>query len=84
MGAAIDVLTRTGQMCDDTRQEFILPSDVPGVSMLAETVDHRTGGTSTVREPCHMVAEPVCRSPLTRRATRRVAGRGALHEHHHP
>ena len=29
-GAAIDFLTRTGQMCDDVRQEFILLSDVLG------------------------------------------------------
>jgi hypothetical protein len=32
--AAIGFLTRTGQMCDDVRQEFILLSDVLGVSML--------------------------------------------------
>ncbi|MGY4436026.1 hypothetical protein ACVWWO_008503 [Bradyrhizobium sp. F1.13.1] len=29
----IDFLTRTGQMCDDKRQEFILLSDALGVSM---------------------------------------------------
>ena len=43
--AAIDFLTRTGQMCDDVRQEFILLSDVLGVSMLVETINNRTGGT---------------------------------------
>jgi hydroxyquinol 1,2-dioxygenase len=32
--AAIDFLTRTGQQCDDRRQEFVLLSDVLGVSML--------------------------------------------------
>jgi hypothetical protein len=30
--AGIDFLTRTGQMCDDKRQEFILLSDTLGVS----------------------------------------------------
>jgi len=56
--AAIDFLTRTGQKCDDVRQEFILLSDVLGVSMLVETINHRAGGTgteSTVLGPFHMV-----------------------------
>ena len=30
-------------MCSDVRQEFILLSDVLGVSMLVETINHRTG-----------------------------------------
>jgi protocatechuate 3,4-dioxygenase beta subunit len=58
---AIDFLTRTGQMCSDVRQEFILLSDVLGVSMLVETINHRTGGVSTestVLGPFHMVASP--------------------------
>ena len=38
---AIDFLTRTGQKCTDTRQEFILLSDVFGVSMLVDAVNHR-------------------------------------------
>ena len=33
---AIDFLTRIGKMCDDKRQEFILFSDVMGVSMLVD------------------------------------------------
>jgi catechol 1,2-dioxygenase len=60
-GFAIDFLTRTGQTCDDVRQEFILLSDVLGVSMLVETLNHRTGGTSTeqtVLGPFHMVESP--------------------------
>ncbi|WP_205347002.1 intradiol ring-cleavage dioxygenase [Pseudonocardia broussonetiae] len=60
-GAAIDFLTRTGQMSDDVRQEFVLLSDVLGVSMLVETVNHRTGGASTestVLGPFHMVESP--------------------------
>lgn len=34
---AIAFLTETGRTCTDTRQEFILLSDVLGVSMLVET-----------------------------------------------
>ena len=37
--AAIDFLTQTGQLCDDARQEFILLSDVLGVSMLVEVLN---------------------------------------------
>src|SRR3954454_23397419 len=46
---AIDFLTRTGQKCTDTRQEFILLSDVLGVSMLVDAVNHREreGATQT-------------------------------------
>jgi protocatechuate 3,4-dioxygenase beta subunit len=60
--AAIGFLTETGQTCTPTRQEFILLSDVLGLSMLVETINHRTGGTateSTVLGPFHMVASPV-------------------------
>jgi hydroxyquinol 1,2-dioxygenase len=48
-GAAIDFLTRTGQKCTSTRQEFILLSDVLGVSMLVDAVNHRErdGATET-------------------------------------
>ncbi|HEU5470572.1 MAG TPA: dioxygenase [Actinophytocola sp.] len=45
--AAIDFLTRTGQQCDDRRQEFILLSDVLGASMAVIDVNHPTGGTAT-------------------------------------
>jgi protocatechuate 3,4-dioxygenase beta subunit len=47
--AAIDFLTRTGHKSDDTRQEFILLSDVLGVSMLVDAINHRddTGATAT-------------------------------------
>lgn len=46
---AIDFLTRTGQKCTPTRQEFILLSDVMGVSMLVDAVNHRErdGATET-------------------------------------
>src|SRR5690349_6206461 len=43
----IEFLTRTGQMCDDKRQEFILLSDTLGVSMLVDSVNHRTAEGST-------------------------------------
>jgi hydroxyquinol 1,2-dioxygenase len=46
---AIDFLTRTGHKCTDIRQEFILLSDVMGVSMLVDAVNHRDrdGATET-------------------------------------
>lgn len=59
--AAIDFLTRTGQKCDDVRQEFILLSDTLGVSMLVDAINHRkpAGATeSTVLGPFHMVESP--------------------------
>lgn len=58
---AIDFLTATGHMCDDTRQEFILLSDVLGVSMLVETIngDLSADATpSTVLGPFHVVESP--------------------------
>jgi protocatechuate 3,4-dioxygenase beta subunit len=39
---AVEFLTATGQKCDGERQEFILLSDVLGVSMLVETINNRT------------------------------------------
>jgi protocatechuate 3,4-dioxygenase beta subunit len=39
----IEFLTRTGQMCSDTRQEFILLSDILGVSMLVDAIAHHAG-----------------------------------------
>ncbi|WP_033295856.1 intradiol ring-cleavage dioxygenase [Amycolatopsis jejuensis] len=59
--AAIGFLTETGQTCTDTRQEFILLSDVLGVSMLVETINNRAGGQfteSTVEGPFHVVDSP--------------------------
>jgi protocatechuate 3,4-dioxygenase beta subunit len=57
----IRFLTETGQHCSDIRQEFILLSDVLGVSMLVDTVTNRADGgltESTVEGPFHMVASP--------------------------
>ncbi|MFI6370390.1 intradiol ring-cleavage dioxygenase [Streptomyces sp. NPDC050546] len=59
---AIAFLTATGQACTDTRQEFILLSDVLGLSMLVETVngDRAPGATEpTVLGPFHMTESPV-------------------------
>lgn len=45
--SAIAFLTDTGQMCSDTRQEFILLSDTLGVSMLVDAINHRFAGNAT-------------------------------------
>jgi hydroxyquinol 1,2-dioxygenase len=58
---AIEFLTATGQKCTDVRQEFILLSDVLGISMLVETISERgaAGATqSTVLGPFHMTRSP--------------------------
>lgn len=39
--SAIDFLTRAGQICTKTRQEFILLSDTLGVSTLVDSLNHR-------------------------------------------
>jgi catechol 1,2-dioxygenase len=40
---AIDFMTRTGQMCSESRQEFILLSDILGVSMLVDAINNEAG-----------------------------------------
>ncbi len=58
---AIDFLTRTGQICDGNRQEYILLSDVLGVSMLVDAINNRrpTGATeNTVLGPFHVDGVP--------------------------
>lgn len=37
----VQFLTRTGEMCDEKRQEFILLSDITGVTMLVDAINHR-------------------------------------------
>ena len=59
--AAIEWLTRTGQICDAKRQEFILASDVLGVSMLVDSINNRAPGAatpSTVEGPFHILGAP--------------------------
>ena len=58
---AVGYLTRVGQACDEVRQEFILLSDVLGVSMLVDEINHGApaGATeSTVLGPFHVVDSP--------------------------
>lgn len=58
---AIQFLTATGHKCDDWRQEFILLSDVLGVSMLVDAVNSRrpTGASeNTVLGPFHVGDAP--------------------------
>lgn len=58
---AIKFLTATGQKCDDWRQEYILLSDVLGVSMLVDAINNRkpTGASeSTVLGPFHVPEVP--------------------------
>ncbi len=59
---AIDFLTKTGQICSEERQEYILLSDVLGVSMLVDAINNRrpTGATeNTVFGPFHVEGAPV-------------------------
>ena len=58
---AIEFLTAIGHKCDDKRQEFILASDVMGVSMLVDDINNRRveGATpSTVEGPFHIPNAP--------------------------
>jgi protocatechuate 3,4-dioxygenase beta subunit len=51
---AIEFLTRAGKLCSDNRQEFVLLSDILGVSMLVDAIDHIGGpgvSESTVLGP---------------------------------
>ena len=59
--AAIMFLTKTGQMSDDWRQEFILLSDIFGVSMLVDAINNRKpsgASESTVLGPFHVPDVP--------------------------
>lgn len=58
---AIGFLTRTGQICNAERQEFILLSDTLGLSMLVDAINNRrpVGATeNTVLGPFHVVGAP--------------------------
>ena len=58
---AVAFLTKTGQICSDERQEFILLSDTLGVSMLVDAINNRRppGATeNTVLGPFHVVNAP--------------------------
>jgi hydroxyquinol 1,2-dioxygenase len=58
---AIDWLTRTGKLCTEKRQEFILTSDVLGISMLVDAINHRRdmkATPNTVEGPFHIPGSP--------------------------
>ena len=59
--AAIDWLTRTGQISSDRREEFILASDVLGLSMVVVQMNHRLDAAATpntVLGPFHIDGSP--------------------------
>jgi hydroxyquinol 1,2-dioxygenase len=59
--AAIQWLTRTGQISDEKREEFILASDVLGLSMLVVQMNHRLDAKATpatVLGPFHIDGSP--------------------------
>ena len=59
--AAIQWLKRTGQISDDKREEFILASDVLGLSMLVVQMNHRldpAATPATVLGPFHIAGSP--------------------------
>jgi hydroxyquinol 1,2-dioxygenase len=59
--AAIDVLTRTGHITSETRQEWILWSDTLGVSMLVDAINHQApepATESTVLGPFYVPGSP--------------------------
>ncbi|KAM0799672.1 Intradiol ring-cleavage dioxygenase [Usnea florida] len=45
--AALEFLTAVGQICSDVRQEFILLSDILGLSLLVDSIDHPKPAHST-------------------------------------
>jgi hydroxyquinol 1,2-dioxygenase len=58
---AMEFLAAAGRLCDGRRQEFILLSDVLGVTMLVDAVNHRKASQateSTVLGPFHQVTSP--------------------------
>ena len=59
--AAIQWLERTGQISDEKREEFILASDVLGLSMLVVQMNHRFDAAATpatVLGPFHIEGSP--------------------------
>jgi protocatechuate 3,4-dioxygenase beta subunit len=67
---AIDFLTRTGKKCTETRQEFILLSDVLGVSILVDALNHDPeefeNGRATRHDPSSDPAAPKAPFPYTK------------------
>lgn len=60
--AGIQFLTATGHMCSEWRQEFILLSDVLGISMLVDAIAHARPAAATentVLGPFHVANAPL-------------------------
>ncbi|HEX4661836.1 MAG TPA: dioxygenase [Streptosporangiaceae bacterium] len=58
--AGLQFLTATGQKCDAQRQEFILLSDVLGMSSLVDLINAADGATeSTVLGPFYVPGAPL-------------------------
>jgi protocatechuate 3,4-dioxygenase beta subunit len=57
--AGIDILERAGKISDENRHEFVLLSDVLGLSSLVDMINHKPGGTSSsVLGPFHISGAP--------------------------
>jgi protocatechuate 3,4-dioxygenase beta subunit len=59
--AGIQFLTQVGQICTDVRQEFILLSDILGLSLLVDSIDHpkpKASTDGTVLGPFHTHEAP--------------------------
>jgi len=79
--AAIDFLTRTGKNCTDTRQEFILLSDVLGLSSLVIATNHPVAAgslESSVLGPFYLPEMPEL--PLGSDLAEGVAGTPTLYQ----
>ena len=77
----IKFLTATGKMCDDKRQEFILLSDVLGLSMMVVALNHKTapGATeATVLGPFFAHGAPELESGADMRKSASVKGEDSL------
>ena len=72
---AIEFLTRTGQMCSDKRQEFILLSDTMGVSMLVDLISNGKppGPRNPPFRPFLREGGPNCRRRQRRRRAPKAA-----------
>ena len=86
--AAIQWLTKTGQISDEKREEFILASDVLGLSMLVVQLNHDfdpAATPATVLGPFHIDGSPA--APYGFDMSEGIAGRPTVrhrHRYRHP